>query len=87
MMLERINTHTIEKVTSSRDLSISGPGLRPTINMAPSSNAMAPLPGMPKARVGIRSPPRVELFAAPGPSRPSTAPLPARDLSFSPCTA
>ena len=46
-----------------------------------------PLPGIPKARVGIKSPPRVELLAAPGPSRPSTAPLPARDLSFRPATA
>ena len=53
MMLERISTHTIEKVTSRRDLSISGPGFSPTINMAPSSSAMLPLPGMPKARVGI----------------------------------
>ena len=28
---------------------------------------MAPLPGTPKAMVGIRSPPSLELFAAPGP--------------------
>ena len=44
-------------------MSISGPGFKPTINMAPSSSAMAPLPGMPNAMVGIKSPPRVELFA------------------------
>ena len=70
MRLAMINTQTIENVTSRRDLSISGPGLRPTINMAPSSNAIAPLPGIPKARVGIKSPPRVELLAQAGPSRP-----------------
>ena len=45
-------------------LSISGPGLSPTISIAPSSNAMLPLPGIPKAMVGMRSPPRVALLAA-----------------------
>ena len=45
------------------------------IRKAPSRIAIAPLPGTPKAMVGIRSPPSFELFAAPGPSTPRTSPV------------
>ena len=45
---------------------------------------MAPLPGTPKAMVGMRSPPSLELFAAPGPRTPRTSPLPNPSRSRAP---
>jgi hypothetical protein len=47
---------------------------------APNRIAMTTLAGTPKAIVVIKLPPSVELFAAPGPKTPSTAPLPKRSL-------
>jgi len=51
---------------------------------------MAELPGTPKAMVGIRAPPSLELLAAPGPNTPRTSPLPKPSRSFesrAACTA
>ena len=48
---------------------------------------MTTLAGTPKAMVVIKLPPRVELFAAPGPNTPRTSPLPKRSLSGELCTA
>ena len=44
------------------------------------AGAMPPEAGTPKATVGMRWPPSVELLAAPGPSTPSTAPFQKRSL-------
>ena len=46
------------------------------IMKAPRSIAIAPLPGTPNAMVGIRSPPSLELLAAPGPKTPRTFAFP-----------
>ena len=48
---------------------------------------MMTLAGTPKAMVVIKLPPRVELFAAPGPKTPRTSPLPNRSLLGELCTA
>src|SRR3990170_6681872 len=89
MMLETIMIQTKEKVSVRclAGFNISGPGTIPWIRKAPNKIAVETLLGMPKATVVIRSPPLVELLAAPGPSTPSTAPLPKRSLLGELCTA
>ena len=92
MMFETTTIHTNENVSSRlpprlAGSSIGGPGTRPWMMNAPSRMAMVTLPGTPKAMVGTSAPPRFELLAAPGPSTPSTAPLPKRSLSGELCTA
>ena len=70
-------TQTNEKVRSSLPfgggISMSGPGTMPWMIKAPNRIAMMTLAGTPKAMVVIKLPPSVELFAAPGPSTPSTS--------------
>src|SRR5947207_6596310 len=76
MTLEITMVHTIANVTARWPLgagvSIAGPGTKPWIRKAPMRIAMVTLAGTPKAMVVTRLPPSVELFAAPGPSTPST---------------
>jgi hypothetical protein len=83
----RIQTREVVSVRYLAGFSRSGPGTIPWIMKAPSKIAVETLLGMPKATVVTKSPPRVELFAAPGPSTPSTAPLPKRSLFGELCTA
>jgi len=82
MMLEITMVHTIASVTArcpfGAGVSIAGPGTRPWTKKAPMRIAVATLAGTPNATVVTRLPPSEELLAAPGPSTPSTAPLPNR---------
>ena len=82
MMLEITIVHTIARVTArwpfGAGVSMAGPGTSPWTKKAPIRMAVATLAGTPKATVVTRLPPRDELFAAPGPSTPSTAPRPNR---------
>ena len=79
--------HTMENVMCSSVVSMSGPGLSPTISNALSRMAVPRLPGMPKATVGISEPPLVALLAASGAITPRISPLPNMDLSLALCTA
>ena len=74
-------------MTSRCWFSISGPGVSPWISMAPRNSAMLVLPGMPKARVGIRPPPSLALLALSGAMTPRTSPLPKLSAFFSVCRA
>ena len=85
--LAMASIHTRENVTSSRVVSISGPGVIPWIMSAPIRIAMAALPGMPKAMVGISAPPFIALLAVSGAITPRTSPLPKPSLFFELCTA
>ena len=77
--------HTIASVTArwpfGAGTSMAGPGTRPWMKKAPIRTAVLTLAGTPNATVVTRLPPSVELFAAPGPSTPSTAPFPKRRRS------
>ena len=75
-MLARMVTHAIDSVTSRSEVSISGPGSRPTIRNALSSTAVAAPPGIPNATVGIRAPLSLALLDAPAAMTPSTEPMP-----------
>ena len=79
--LATIRVATIEKVMSSFEVSISGPGVIPWIRKAPSRIAIGALPGMPKATVGTSAPPFMALLAVSGAITPRTSPLPNCDLS------
>ena len=68
-------------------ISMSGPGTIPWMRKAPMRMAISTLAGTPKATVVIKLPPMAELFAAPGPRTPSTAPFPKRSFSFELCKA
>jgi hypothetical protein len=68
-----IHTMSMWSTTMSR------PGRMPKATKAACSTAIDELPGIPKARVGIRARPSLELVAASEAMTPSTAPVP--DLS------
>ena len=55
---------------------IMGPGLIPCMMSAAPKRAAVALPGMPKAKRGIREAPAVALFPASGAATPSRVPLP-----------
>ena len=82
-----MSVQTIENVMWRLEVSISMPGLRPWIIMAPSRIAIAKSPGMPKVMVGISAPPRWALLALSGAITPRMSPRPNSFLPFVVCTA
>jgi hypothetical protein len=91
MTLATTIVHTMASVTArwprGAGVSIAGPGTRPWMKKAPMRMAVATLAGTPNATVVTRLPPSEELFAAPGPITPSTAPWPNRSRRGELCTA
>ena len=86
-MLPTITTDTMVKVRSSWVSSISGPGRRPMMTNTTSSTAIALLPGMPKATVGMIAPGLWDAVPVSGAMTPRTLPLPKLSGFLSDATA